>query len=120
MRQMQPTLHQILQTVMWKYEPTWHREARRLTSPNFGKPMNLKAEQERAYYQQLADNGDKSFWYKNADEEYVCREWTQADVDALYATWKEQLALMRQGYQFTKAFEAADGGTLAGGFLPEE
>ena len=54
-------------------------------------------EQERAYYQQLADNGDKSFWYKNADEEYVCRKWTQADVDALYATWKEQLALMRQG-----------------------
>ena len=44
----------------------------------------------------------------------------EADVDALYATWKEQLALMRQGYQFTKAFEAADGGTLAGGFLPEE
>lgn len=77
-------------------------------------------EQERAYYQQLADNGDKSFWYKNADEEYVCREWTQADVDALYATWKEQLALMRQGYQFTKVFEAADGGSLVGGFLPEE
>ena len=77
-------------------------------------------EQERAYYQQLADNGDKSFWYKNADEEYVCREWTQADVDALYATWKEQLALIRQGYQFTKAFETADGGSLVGGFLPEE
>lgn len=77
-------------------------------------------EQERAYYQQLADNGDKSFWYKNADEEYVCREWTQADVDALYSTWEEQLALMRQGYQFTKAIEAADGGLLVGGFQPEE
>jgi hypothetical protein len=31
-----------------------------------------------------------------------------------------QFALMRQGYQFTKAFEAADGGSLVGGFLPEE
>ncbi len=76
-------------------------------------------EQERAYYQQLADNGDKSFWYKNADEEYICREWTQADVDALYATWNEQLDLMRQGYQFTKVIEAEDGGLLAGGFEPE-
>ena len=119
---MEPTLPQILQTVMWKYEPTWHREARRPTSSNFGKLMNLKAgwSKNAAYYQQLADNGDKSFWYKNADEEYVCREWTQADVDALYATWKEQLALIRQGYQFTKAFEAADGGSLVGGFLSEE
>ena len=77
-------------------------------------------EQERAYYQQLADNGDKSFWYKNADDVYVCREWTQADVDALYATWKEQLDLMRQGYQFTKPVEATDGGLLVGGLLPEE
>ncbi len=77
-------------------------------------------EQERAYYQQLADNGDKSFWYKNADEEYVCREWTQADVDALYATWEEQLDLMWQGYQFTKAIETVDGGFLVGGFGPEE
>ena len=76
-------------------------------------------EQERAYYQQLADIGDKSFWYKNTDDEYVCREWTQADVDALYATWEQQLALMRQGYQFTKAIEAADGGLLVGGFQPE-
>ncbi len=76
-------------------------------------------EQERAYYQQLADSGDKSFWYKNTDDEYVCREWTQADVDALYATWEQQLALMRQGYQFTKAIEAADGGLLVGGFQPE-
>ena len=78
-----------------------------------------RMEQERAYYQQLADSGDKSFWYKNTDDEYVCREWTQADVDALYATWKEQLALIRQGYQFTKAIEAADGGLLVGGFQPE-
>jgi hypothetical protein len=77
-------------------------------------------EQERAYYQQLADNGEKSFWYKNADDVYVCREWTQADVDALYATWKEQLDLMRQGYQFTKPIEATDGGLLVGGFQPEE
>lgn len=77
-------------------------------------------EQERTYYQQLADNGEKSFWYKNADDVYVCREWTQADVDALYATWKEQLDLMRQGYQFTKPIEATDGGLLVGGFLPEE
>lgn len=75
--------------------------------------------QEREYYQQLADNGDKSFWYKNADEEYVCREWTQTDVDALYATWNEQLDLMRQGYQFTKVIETEDGGLLAGGFGPE-
>lgn len=77
-------------------------------------------EQERTYYQQLADNGEKSFWYKNADDVYVCREWTQADVDALYATWKEQLDLMRQGYQFTKPVEATDDGLLVGGFLPEE
>lgn len=76
-------------------------------------------EQERAYYQQLADNSAKSFWYKNANDEYVCREWTKADVDALYATWNEQLDLMRQGYQFTKVIETADGGLLVGGFRPE-
>lgn len=75
-------------------------------------------EEERAYYQQLADDGDKSFWYKNADEVYVSREWTQADVDALYATWKEQLDLMQQGHQFTKSIETADGGLLAGKFEP--
>lgn len=76
-------------------------------------------EQERAYYQQLADNGAPSFWYKNANDVYVCREWTQADVDALYATWKEQLDLMQQGYQFTKSIETEDSGFLAGGFEPE-
>ena len=76
-------------------------------------------EQERAYYQQLADNGEKSFWYKNADDVYVCREWTQADVDALYATWKEQLDLMRQGYEFTKVIETTDSGLLVGEFDPE-
>lgn len=76
-------------------------------------------EQERAYYQQLADNGDKSFWYKNADEEYACRKWTQADVDALYAAWNEQLDLMQQGYQFIKLIETEEGGLLAGGFEPE-
>ena len=77
-------------------------------------------EQERAYYQQLADNGEKSFWYKKADDVYVCREWTQDDVDALYATWKEQLDLIRQGYQITKPIESTDGGLLVGGFQPEE
>ena len=44
----------------------------------------------------------------------------EADVDALYATWKEQLDLMRQGYQFTKPIEATDGGLPVGGFQPEE
>ena len=76
-------------------------------------------EKECAYYQQLADNGEKSFWYKNPDDVYVCREWTQADVDALYATWKEQLDLMRQGYQFTKPISFDDDGVLSGVFGPE-
>lgn len=76
-------------------------------------------EQERAYYQQLTDSSEKSFWYKNADDVYVCREWTQDDVDALYSTWKERLDLMRQGYEFTKVIETTDNGLLAGGFEPE-
>lgn len=75
-------------------------------------------EQEREYYQQLADSSDKSFWYQKEDEAYVCREWTQADVDTLYATWKDQLDLMRQGYQFTKVISLPNEGLLAGGFEP--
>lgn len=76
-------------------------------------------EQERAYYQGLADSGDKSFWYENDNEVYVCREWTQKDVDALYSKWQEQLDLMKQGHRFAKTITLPAGGLLSGEFGPE-
>lgn len=76
-------------------------------------------EQQRAENQKLADSGDKSFYEKNADGNYICREWTQKDVDALYAEWQEQLALMKQGYRFTKSIVFSDGSMIVGVFDPE-
>jgi len=76
-------------------------------------------EQQRAENQKLADSGDKSFYEKNADGNYICREWTQKDVDALYAEWQEQLALMKQGYRFTKSIVFSDGSMIFGVFDPE-
>ena len=76
-------------------------------------------EQQRYENQKLADSGDKSFYYKNADGDYVCRDWTQEDVDTIYAQWQEQLALMKQGYHFTKTITLSDGGFFVGAFDPE-
>lgn len=76
-------------------------------------------EQQRAENQKLADNSDKSFYAKDANGDYVCREWTQADVDALYVQWQEQLTLMKQGYRFTKSVILSDGGGIVGVFDPE-
>jgi len=76
-------------------------------------------EQQRAENQKLADSGDKSFYEKNADGNYICREWTQKDVDALYTEWQEQLALMKQGYRFTKSIVFSDGSMIFGVFDPE-
>lgn len=58
-------------------------------------------EQQRDQIQKLADNKDKSFYYKDDNGSYVCREWTQEDVDSLYEGWQDQLALMKEGYHFT-------------------
>lgn len=55
-------------------------------------------EQQRDQIQKLADNKDKSFYYKDDNGSYVCREWTQEDVDSLYESWQDQLALMKEGY----------------------
>ena len=52
-------------------------------------------EQQRDQIQKLADNKDKSFYYKDDNGSYVCREWTQEDVDSLYEGWQDQLALMK-------------------------
>ena len=57
-------------------------------------------EQQRDQIQKLADNKDKSFYYKDDNGSYVCREWTQEDVDSLYESWQDQLALMKEGYHF--------------------
>lgn len=76
-------------------------------------------EQQHEENQRLADNHDKSFYEKGANGDYYCREWTQADVDALYDQWQEQLSLMEQGYHFTKEITLPDGGLLAGAFDPE-
>ncbi len=76
-------------------------------------------EQQHAKNQELANSGDKSFYEKNTDGNYICREWTQKDVDALYMKWQEQIALMKQGYHFTKSITLPDGGVLVGTFDPE-
>ena len=76
-------------------------------------------EQQRDQNQKLADNKDMSFYYKDDNGNYVCREWTQEDVDSLYESWQNQLALMKEGYHFTKSMELADGGILSGAFDPE-
>lgn len=77
-------------------------------------------EHQRTENQKLSDSGDKTFYYKNANGDYVCREWTQEDVDALYAQWQEQLTLMKQGYHFTKTITFSDGDVLVGTFDPEK
>ena len=77
----------------------------------------MKTEHEKN--QKLADSGDVSFYAKDANNNYICRAWTQADVDALYGQWQEQLSLMEQGYHFTKEITLPDGGLLAGAFDPE-
>lgn len=69
--------------------------------------------------QKLADSGDVSFYAKDANDNYICRAWTQADVDLLYGQWQEQLSLMKQGYHFTKTITLPDGGLLSGAFDPE-
>lgn len=76
-------------------------------------------EKQRAQNQELADRGDKSFCTKDDFGVYFCREWTQKDVDALYAEWQEQLALMKQGYHFTKTRTLPNGGLLAGALNTE-
>ena len=76
-------------------------------------------EQQRDQIQKLADNKDKSFYYKDDNGSYVCREWTQEDVDSLYEGWQEQLALMKEGYHFTKSMELSNGGIISGAFDPE-
>ena len=76
-------------------------------------------EQQRDQIQKLADNKDKSFYYKDDNGSYVCREWTQEDVDSLYESWKDQLALMKEGYHFTKSMELSNGGVISGAFDPE-
>ena len=46
-------------------------------------------------------------------------EWTQEDVDSLYESWQDQLALMKEGYHFTKSMELSNGGIISGVFDPE-
>lgn len=75
--------------------------------------------QERAKNQELADSGDISFYAKDDNGAYFCREWTQEDVDDLYAQWKAQLDLMKQGYHFTKTITLPNSGLLAGALNPE-
>ena len=76
-------------------------------------------EQQRDQIQKLADNKDKSFYYKDDNGSYVCREWTQEDVDSLYEGWQDQLTLMKEGYHFTKSMELSNGGIISGAFDPE-
>jgi hypothetical protein len=76
-------------------------------------------EQQHEENQRLADNHDKSFYDKDANGDYYCREWTQEDVDTLYDQWHEQLVLMKEGYQFTKQIPFDDDGVISGVFGPE-
>lgn len=74
---------------------------------------------EKQKNQKLADAKDNSFYYKDSSGNYSCRAWSQADVDALYADWQNQLEKMKQGYHFTKTITTDDGGLLAGAVDPE-
>ncbi len=76
-------------------------------------------EQQHEENQHLADIHDKSFYDKDVNGDYYCREWTQEDVDALYTEWQEQLELMKQGYQFTKSIPYSIDGVISGVFGPE-
>lgn len=76
-------------------------------------------EQQYEENQRLADSHDKSFYDKDMNGDYYCREWTQEDVDALYTEWQEQLELMKQGYQFTKSIPYSIDGVISGVFGPE-
>ena len=76
-------------------------------------------EMQRTENQKLADSGDVSFYEKGSDGNYVCRPWTQKDVDDLFAMCQNQLTMMKQGYQFTKSVTLSDGGILTGVFGPE-
>lgn len=76
-------------------------------------------EQQRDQIQKLADNKNKSFYYKDDNGNYVSREWTQEDVDRLYESWQDQLAMMKEGYHFTKSMELSDGGIISGTLDPE-
>lgn len=76
-------------------------------------------EQQRNVNQELANKGDPSFYEKDSNGDYVCRAWTQEDVDLLYAQWQKQLELMEEGYQFTKPVNMEDGAFLAGAIDPD-
>lgn len=91
------------------------------TQPEYWKIEEFEVwmEQQRDQIQKLADNKDKSFYYKDDNGSYVCREWTQEDVDSLYESWQDQLALMKEGYHFTKSMELSDGSIISGAFDPE-
>ena len=79
--------------------------------------QNVAVNDERN--QRLADNHEKSFYDKGANGGYYCREWTQEDVDTLYGQWQEQLALMKEGYRFTKQIPFDDECGISGVFGPE-
>ncbi len=81
--------------------------------------FELWMEQQHEENQRLADSHDKSFYDKDVNGDYYCREWTQEDVDALYTEWQEQLELMKQGYQFTKSIPYSIDGVISGVFGPE-
>lgn len=76
-------------------------------------------EQQYTQNQKLVESKEKSFFYKDESGNYVYREWTQEDVDSLYESWQNQLAMMKEGYHFTKIISLSDGGLLAGAFDPE-
>ena len=75
-------------------------------------------EQQKGENQKLADNSDPSFYYKDKNGDGAFREWTQEDVDALYKQGQEQLARMKEGYQYTKTITLQDGAYLSGVFDP--
>ncbi len=76
-------------------------------------------EQQHEENQRLADKHEKSFYDKDTNGDYYCREWIQEDVDTLYDQWQEQLALMKEGYQFTKQIPLDDDSVISGVFGPE-
>lgn len=76
-------------------------------------------EQEHRRIQDLADKHDCSYYEKNEDDIWVPREWTQDDVDKMYAEWNEQLDKMKKGYKYTRPIILDDGAYFAGVFSPD-
>lgn len=76
-------------------------------------------EEDHKRIQDLADKHDCSYYERNENDVWVPREWTQEDVDKMYAEWNEQLDKMKKGYKYTRPIILDDGAYFAGILFPD-